>query len=724
MAEGAVPGGSGDSVSQRFLYEVPAWIMCRFYQVMDSLESTDWYKFASLIVQDQTELRLGERFPDRTARIMWPWINKNARVADLLHILTHLQLLRARDIITSWHPEPPSLSLAVSLTCTPTPPWPPPPPKPTSVHKEEGTRPQKVPQSASTFPSPGFPSDSWPFPCPTPSPAPQGAGPFGSNTSSSPTKQGEENKISPVECVNPSPFRWPFLEIAQATCNFSEELKIGEGGFGCVYRAVMRNTAYAVKRLKEDAELEWNTIKMSFGTEVEKLSRFRHPNIVDFAGYCIQDNIYCLVYVFLPNGSLEDQLHSQSQNPSLLSWAQRIDILLGTARAIQFLHQDNPSLIHGDVKSSNVLLDEKLMPKLGDFGLARFSRYSGAASGKSSSLARTQTVRGTLAYLPEEYVKTGKLTVEIDTFSFGVVLLEILTGCRAIETDGAKTKYLKDLVEEEEEDTPAPGKGMTTGAGSDLEARATQIGSRLYAKYADSRPGKCPQELGQELGRLACRCLHRRGKRRPPMTKVYESLEKLQASVGLSEREAGSRGPASPQENSYMFTPSPASHAGSPVLHSQARAHAQESKQLGNRPNQPVESDESTPGLYNALNSWNLNQDLPSLPGGPAEGAGAQSLCSLRQTPCPPEASPGESWGSQTKASSLGRGPDSSEESVASIRPQIIINPARQKFVQKLALYENGVLTSLELLSSSSSPGLGLDQGNRQGPEESDEYQS
>ncbi|XP_020832922.1 interleukin-1 receptor-associated kinase 1 isoform X2 [Phascolarctos cinereus] len=723
MAEGAVPGGSGDSVSQRFLYEVPAWIMCRFYQVMDSLESTDWYKFASLIVQDQTELRLGERFPDRTARIMWPWINKNARVADLLHILTHLQLLRARDIITSWHPEPPSLSLAVSLTCTPTPPWPPPPPKPTSVHKEEGTRPQKVPQSASTFPSPGFPSDSWPFPCPTPSPAPQGAGPFGSNTSSSPTKQGEENKISPVECVNPSPFRWPFLEIAQATCNFSEELKIGEGGFGCVYRAVMRNTAYAVKRLKEDAELEWNTIKMSFGTEVEKLSRFRHPNIVDFAGYCIQDNIYCLVYVFLPNGSLEDQLHSQSQNPSLLSWAQRIDILLGTARAIQFLHQDNPSLIHGDVKSSNVLLDEKLMPKLGDFGLARFSRYSGAASGKSSSLARTQTVRGTLAYLPEEYVKTGKLTVEIDTFSFGVVLLEILTGCRAIETDGAKTKYL-DLVEEEEEDTPAPGKGMTTGAGSDLEARATQIGSRLYAKYADSRPGKCPQELGQELGRLACRCLHRRGKRRPPMTKVYESLEKLQASVGLSEREAGSRGPASPQENSYMFTPSPASHAGSPVLHSQARAHAQESKQLGNRPNQPVESDESTPGLYNALNSWNLNQDLPSLPGGPAEGAGAQSLCSLRQTPCPPEASPGESWGSQTKASSLGRGPDSSEESVASIRPQIIINPARQKFVQKLALYENGVLTSLELLSSSSSPGLGLDQGNRQGPEESDEYQS
>ncbi|XP_051823728.1 interleukin-1 receptor-associated kinase 1 [Antechinus flavipes] len=723
MAQGAAPGGPGDSVSRRFLYEVPAWIMCRFYQVMDSLESSDWYKFASLIVQDQTELRLGERFSDRTARIMWPWINRNARVADLLQILTHLQLLRARDIITSWDPEPPSFSLAASLTYTPTPPWPPPPhPKPTqSVHKEEGPKLQKVLQSASTFPSPGFPSDFSPSPCRSPSPAPQGPRLLGSDASSSATKQGEENKISPVECAPSGPFRWPLLEIIQATCNFSEELKIGEGGFGCVYRAVMRNTSYAVKRLKEDAELEWNTIKMSFGTEVEKLSRFRHPNIVDFAGYCIQDNIYCLVYVFLPNGSLEDQLHCQSQNPSVLSWAQRVDILLGTARAIQFLHRDDPSLIHGDVKSSNILLDEKLMPKLGDFGLARFSRYSGAASGKSSSVARTQTVRGTLAYLPEEYIKTGKLTVEIDTFSFGVVLLEILTGCRAIETDGVKTKYLKDLVEEEEE-TLTLRKGTATGAGADVNAWAARIGSQLYAKYTDSRPGKCPPELGQELGRLACRCLHRRGKRRPPMTKVYESLEKLRASVELSEREAGSRGPASPQENSYMFTPSPAPHAAVPLLHSQARARAQDSKQFRDHPNQPVESDDSTPGLYEALSSWNLNQNLPSapsLPGGPGEREGAQSLCSLRQAPCLPEAAPGESWRSRS-----GRGQSSSEESITSARPQIIINPARQKFVQKLALYENGVLNSLELLSSSSPPGLLLDQENKQGPEESDEYQS
>jgi len=119
--------------------------------------------------------------------------------------------------------------------------------------------------------------------------------------------------VSLLQGAQPSPFCWPLSEISQGTHNFSEELKIGEGGFGCVYRAVMRNTLYAVKRLKEGADLEWTTVKQSFLTEVGQLSRFRHPNIVDFAGYCAQSGFYCLVYGFLPNGSLEDRLHSQKR---------------------------------------------------------------------------------------------------------------------------------------------------------------------------------------------------------------------------------------------------------------------------------------------------------------------------------------------------------------------------------------------------------------------------
>ncbi|XP_050631388.1 interleukin-1 receptor-associated kinase 1 isoform X3 [Macaca thibetana thibetana] len=537
MAGGPGPGEPAAPGAQHFLYEVPPWVMCRFYKVMDALEPADWCQFggwrlaaggrgarglpaptpdapcsaAALIVRDQTELRLCERSGQRTASVLWPWINRNARVADLVHILTHLQLLRARDIITAWHPPAPLPSPSTTA------------PRPSSIPapaEAEAWSPRKLPSSASTLLSPAFPGSQThsgpelglvPSPAslrpPPPSPAP------------SSTKPGPESSVSLLQGAHPSPFCWPLCEISQGTHNFSEELKIGEGGFGCVYRAVMRNTVYAVKRLKEDADLEWTAVKQSFLTEVEQLSRFRHPNIVDFAGYCAQNGFYCLVYGFLPNGSLEDRLHCQTQACPPLSWPQRLDILLGTARAIQFLHQDSPSLIHGDIKSSNVLLDERLTPKLGDFGLARFSRFAGSSPSQSSTVARTRTVRGTLAYLPEEYIKTGRLAVDTDTFSFGVVVLETLAAQRAVKTHGARIKYLKDLVEEEAEEAGVALRSTQSTLAAD--SWAAPIAMQICKKHLDPRPGPCPPELGLGLGRLACCCLHRRAKRRPPMTQAW-----------------------------------------------------------------------------------------------------------------------------------------------------------------------------------------------------------
>ncbi|XP_021524513.2 LOW QUALITY PROTEIN: interleukin-1 receptor-associated kinase 1 [Aotus nancymaae] len=737
MAGGPGPGEPAAPGAQHFLYEVPPWVMCRFYKVMDALEPADWCQFgawlreaagrgarglpaptpdaprsaAALIVRDQTELRLCERSGQRTASVLWPWINRNARVADLVHILTHLQLLRARDIITAWHPPAPLPSPSTTA------------PRPSSIPapaEAEAWSPRKFPSSASTLLSPAFPGSQThsgpelglvPSPAslrpPPPSPAP------------SSTKQGPESSVSLLQGAHPSPFCWPLCEISQGTHDFSEELKIGEGGFGCVYRAVMRNTAYAVKRLKEDADLEWSAVKQSFLTEVEQLSRFRHPNIVDFAGYCAQNGFYCLVYGFLPNGSLEDCLHCQTQARPPLSWPQRLDILLGTARAIQFLHQDSPSLIHGDIKSSNVLLDERLTPKLGDFGLARFSRFAGASPSQSSTVARTQTVRGTLAYLPEEYIKTGRLSVDTDTFSFGVVVLETLAGQRAVKTHGARTKYLKDLVEEEAEEAGVALRSTQTAPRAALaaDAWATPIAIQIYKKHLDPRPGPCPPELGLGLGRLACCCLHRRAKRRPPMTQVYERLEELQAAVaGLpGQPEAASCVPPSPQENSYVSSTGSAHSGASPLqpLAAPSGASAQAAEQLQRGPNQPVESDESLCGLSAALRSWHLT---PSCPLGPAP---------LGEAGCPQGDMAGElSWGSgpgfrtaATEGLALGSSASSSEP------PQIIINPARQKMVQKLALYEDGALDSLQLLSSGSFPGSGLEQ-DRQWPEESDEFQS
>uniref|UniRef100_F6WX15 Interleukin 1 receptor associated kinase 1 n=1 Tax=Macaca mulatta TaxID=9544 RepID=F6WX15_MACMU len=700
MAGGPGPGEPAAPGAQHFLYEVPPWVMCRFYKVMDALEPADWCQFAALIVRDQTELRLCERSGQRTASVLWPWINRNARVADLVHILTHLQLLRARDIITAWHPPAPLPSPSTTA------------PRPSSIPapaEAEAWSPRKLPSSASTLLSPAFPGSQThsgpelglvPSPAslrpPPPSPAP------------SSTKPGPESSVSLLQGAHPSPFCWPLCEISQGTHNFSEELKIGEGGFGCVYRAVMRNTVYAVKRLKE---VIWPDGKCSPFS-----NRFRHPNIVDFAGYCAQNGFYCLVYGFLPNGSLEDRLHCQTQACPPLSWPQRLDILLGTARAIQFLHQDSPSLIHGDIKSSNVLLDERLTPKLGDFGLARFSRFAGSSPSQSSTVARTRTVRGTLAYLPEEYIKTGRLAVDTDTFSFGVVVLETLAAQRAVKTHGARIKYLKDLVEEEAEEAGVALRSTQSTLAAD--SWAAPIAMQICKKHLDPRPGPCPPELGLGLGRLACCCLHRRAKRRPPMTQVYERLEKLQAVVAgvPGHLEAASCIPPSPQENSYVSSTGGAHSGAAPwqPLAAPSGASAQAAEQLQRGLNQPVESDESLGGLSAALRSWHLT---PSCPLGPAP---------LGEASCPQGDTAGESsWGSgpgfrPTAVEGLVLG---SSASSSSEPPQIIINPARQKMVQKLALYEDGALDSLQLLSSSSLPGLGLEQ-DRQGPEESDEFQS
>nr|XP_040143127.1 interleukin-1 receptor-associated kinase 1 isoform X7 [Ictidomys tridecemlineatus] len=608
MAGGPGPGEPAVPGAQHFLYEVPPWVMCRFYKVMDALEPADWCQFAALIVRDQTELRLCERSEQRTASVLWPWINRNARVADLVHILTHLQLLRARDIITS------------------------------------------------SFPGSQIHSGPELFPVPSPS------------------------------TVQP-----PLLSPVPSST--------------------------------KEADLEWTVVKQSFLTEVKQLSRFRHPNIVDFAGYCAESGFYCLVYGFLPNGSLEDRLHFQAEACPPLSWTQRLDILLGTARAIQFLHQDSPSLIHGDIKSSNVLLDERLMPKLGDFGLARFSRFAGTNPGQSSAVARTHTVRGTLAYLPEEYIKTGRLAVDTDTFSFGVVVLETLAGQRAVRTHGARTKYLKDLIEDEAEEAGVALKSTQTTlqGGAATDAWAAPIAAQIYKKHLDPRPGPCLPQLGLVLGQVACCCLHRRAKKRPPMTQVYKRLEKLQEAVAgpTWEPEAANPSPTSPQENSYVSTTGSVQSGGVPwqPLAMPSQAPAQAAQQLLKSPNQPVESDESVSGLSAALHSWHLS---PSCPSGPAP---------LKEAGCTQGDTAGESsWGSGPglrptcmEGSPLG---NSALSSSSSEPPQIIINPARQKMVQKLALYEDGVLDSLQLLSSSSVPGLDLEHENRQGPEESDEFQS
>uniref|UniRef100_A0A8C3A3Y5 Protein kinase domain-containing protein n=1 Tax=Cyclopterus lumpus TaxID=8103 RepID=A0A8C3A3Y5_CYCLU len=307
---------------------------------------------------------------------------------------------------------------------------------------------------------------------------------------------------------------WSYEEVHAGTMGFSPSLQVGEGGFGVVYRASLRNTDCAVKRLKQDCLLDWTLLKESFQTEVDKLSKFRHPNIVDLLGFSEGPESVCLIYSYMELRSLEDQLHNECVS---LSWPQRVGVVKGASAALQFLHfppGGHATLIHGDVKSSNILLDRHLVAKLADFGLARFAARgsAGRSAAQTASVGKTATVRGTLAYLPVEYVRDGELGTAVDVYSFGVVLMEVLTGRRALQTDRKSGEtYLKDLVEEVEDSL----------TGSPAEAWRKQLDHRLITGGA-AEPAGC-----MEVVALACRCLDKKRKKRPAMTEVFDKLQDI-----------------------------------------------------------------------------------------------------------------------------------------------------------------------------------------------------
>ncbi|XP_073292015.1 probable receptor-like protein kinase At1g80640 isoform X2 [Primulina huaijiensis] len=209
--------------------------------------------------------------------------------------------------------------------------------------------------------------------------------------------------------------------LVAATNNFSEDNLLGEGGLGRVYEARFNNNLHAaVKEILiggQEAERE-------FENEIELLSKLQHQNIVSLLGYCIHGESRFLVYEIMENGNLEFHLHGPSHQLTL-SWNVRMRIALDVARGLEYLHEHcNPPVIHRDIKSSNILLDSNFNAKLSDFGLA--------ITGGSSNKANIK-LSGTLGYVAPEYLLDGKLTDKSDVYAFGVVLLELLMGRKAVE---------------------------------------------------------------------------------------------------------------------------------------------------------------------------------------------------------------------------------------------------------------------------------------------------
>ncbi|KAL5580195.1 hypothetical protein UlMin_012637 [Ulmus minor] len=206
--------------------------------------------------------------------------------------------------------------------------------------------------------------------------------------------------------------------IASATNNFSSTYKLGEGGFGPVYKGTLVDgKEIAVKRLSRSSGQGLTEFK----NEVIIIAKLQHRNLVKLIGCCIQGNENLLVYEYMPNKSLDFYIFDQIRG-KLLDWSKRFQIILGIARGILYLHQDSRlRIIHRDLKASNVLLDSEMMPKISDFGLARIC-------GGDLTEGNTNRVVGTYGYMAPEYASDGVFSVKSDVFSFGILVLEIITG--------------------------------------------------------------------------------------------------------------------------------------------------------------------------------------------------------------------------------------------------------------------------------------------------------
>ncbi|KAH7686139.1 Non-specific serine/threonine protein kinase protein [Dioscorea alata] len=215
----------------------------------------------------------------------------------------------------------------------------------------------------------------------------------------------------------------PFMDLATiqaATGNFAVENKLGEGGFGSVYKGVLNNgTEIAVKRLS--AKSKQGAIE--FENEVKLIAKLQHRNLVRMLGWCAEREEKLLIYEYLPNKSL-DALLFDSEKRAQLDWNRRLQIIGGIARGLLYLHEDSLlKVIHRDLKASNVLLDNKMTPKISDFGMARIF-------GGDESEANTNRVVGTYGYMAPEFAMGGLFSAKSDVYSFGVLVLEIVTGQR------------------------------------------------------------------------------------------------------------------------------------------------------------------------------------------------------------------------------------------------------------------------------------------------------
>ncbi|XP_052186907.1 protein NSP-INTERACTING KINASE 3-like isoform X2 [Diospyros lotus] len=218
--------------------------------------------------------------------------------------------------------------------------------------------------------------------------------------------------------------RYAFKELRSATDHFNSKNILGTGGFGIVYKGCLFDgKVVAVKRLKD-----YNAVggEIQFQTEVEMISLAVHRNVLRLLGFCTTETERLLVYPYMPNGSVASRLRDHVRGRPVLDWSRRRMIALGTARGLLYLHEQcDPKVIHRDVKAANILLDEDFEAVVGDFGLAKLLDHHDSHV--------TTAVRGTIGHIAPEYLSTGQSSEKTDVFGYGILLLELITGQKALD---------------------------------------------------------------------------------------------------------------------------------------------------------------------------------------------------------------------------------------------------------------------------------------------------
>ncbi|KAM5581107.1 calcium/calmodulin-regulated receptor-like kinase 2 [Rosa sericea] len=275
--------------------------------------------------------------------------------------------------------------------------------------------------------------------------------------------------------------RYSYKDVQKATQNFTTIL--GQGAFGPVYKATMpAGEVVAVKVLASDSKQG----QKEFQTEVSLLGRLHHRNLVNLVGYCVDKGQRMLIYEFMSNGSLSNLLYSEEQQ--VLSWDERLQIALDISHGIEYLHEGAaPPVIHRDLKSANILLDQSMRAKVADFGLSKEEVFDGRNSG----------LKGTYGYIDPEYMSTNKFTMKSDIYSFGIIIFELITAIHPHQN----------LMEYVNLASMAPD-----GVDEILDNKLV---------------GECNLEEVRRLAKIAHRCLLKLPRKRPSIGEISQAILKI-----------------------------------------------------------------------------------------------------------------------------------------------------------------------------------------------------